>query len=150
MVEENRNLTLPPPAHIGVIVRSLEESSRYYTEVFGLGPWTFVDNNPTKEQMLVGEPFKLALCFAKWGTITMELLEPKSDNSLWSDFITRHGEGIHHTCHMVSNFSEVVEALQKEGGKMVAGSWFKGIRWCYIEFNPSGLVLEVMEEGGEL
>ena len=147
MVGELNELKLPPPSHIGVIVKSLEESSRYYTDVFGLGPWTFADNNPTREQMLVGEPFKLTVCLAKWGSLLIELLEPKSDKSVWSDFLKRHGEGLHHTCHMVKNLDDVVPELQKKGGKMIAGSWFKTIRWCYIEFPTSGLIIEVMEEG---
>jgi len=42
MTEELSDLKLPPPAHIGVVVKSLEESSNYYTKVFGLGPWTFL------------------------------------------------------------------------------------------------------------
>ena len=147
MVENLGDLKLPPPAHIGVIVKSLEESSDYYSKVFGLGPWTFVDNNPTKEQMLVGEPFKLTVCFANWGPVVLELLEPRGGKSIWADFLEEHGEGIHHTCHAVPNFEEVVSDLQQQGGKMIAGSWFKTIRWCYLEFEPSGLVLEVMEEG---
>ena len=147
MTEELSDLKLPPPAHIGVVVKSLEESSNYYTKVFGLGPWTFLDNNPNEEQMLIGEPFKLALCFAKWGPVTMELLEPRGGKSIWANFLEDHGEGIHHTCHMVPNFEEVVSGLEQQGAKMIAGSWFQSIRWCYLEFQPSGFILEIMEEG---
>ena len=147
MAEEVNKLKIPPPAHIGVVVKSLEESSEYYTKLFGLGPWTFLDNNPTKEQMLVGEPFKLTVCFAQWGPVVLELLEPRGGKSVWTDFLAKHGEGIHHTCHVVPNFDEVVADLKKHGGKMIAGSWYKKIRWCYFEFQTSGLVIEIMEEG---
>ena len=147
MVPKLNNVKLPPVSHVGVFVKSLKESSAYYTRTLGLGPWTFAENNPTKEQMLVGEPFKLDVCFADWGPVVFELLEPKSENSFWSNYISKHGEGIHHTCHMVPNFDEVVAGLEKHGAKMIAGSWYKTIRWCYMQLNSGGLVIEIMEEG---
>jgi len=147
MVPEIGSVKLPSVSHIGIFVKSLEESSKHYTETLGLGPWAFAENNPTKEQMLVGEPFKLSVCFADWGPLVMELLEPKSENSYWTDYLDKHGEGIHHTCHMVNNFDEIISGLESHGAKMLIGSWYKTIRWCYMELQPSGLVVEIMEEG---
>lgn len=147
MAQDLGSVKLPPVSHIGIFVKSLEESSKYYTDTLGLGPWTFAENNPTKEQMLVGEPFKLSVCFAEWGSTVIELLEAKSENSVWSNYIRDHGEGIHHTAHMVPNFDEVIAGLEAHGAKMIAGSWYKTIRWCYMELNPGGLILEIMEEG---
>lgn len=138
---------LSAPSHVGIVVKDLKEASEHYTSMWGLGPWTFLDNNPTKAQMLVGEPFKLSVCMAQWGPVVVELLQPIEGKSVWSDFLDTRGEGLHHICHTVPNFEEVVAQMQARGAKMLAGSWYKTIRWCYFETSPGGLVQEFIEEG---
>jgi len=141
-------IDLPAPQHFGIVVRDIQKAVEYYTATWGLGPWTFIDNNPTKENMFVGEPFKLTVAMAEWGPVVVELLQPVEGTSVWSEFLHEHGEGLHHICHVVPNFDEVVTQYEERGFKMLAGARFSPtIRWCYFQTTPGGLIQEFLEAG---
>ena len=67
----------------------------------GIGPFqihTFTPSNVTQQYYLgKPSPFSLKVCFAKQGSLVWEIMEPiGNDPSLMSDFLSTHGEGIHH------------------------------------------------------
>jgi hypothetical protein len=86
-------------AHACVVVRSVEKTARNLSEKFGIGPWdVHVKSYPASQASFRGEPtectFKFA--YAKVGQITLELVEPISGGSSYSEYLEKHGEGIHH------------------------------------------------------
>jgi hypothetical protein len=96
--------------------------------------------------MIAGEPFKVRLVFIKFGPLTIELLEPLDDKSIWSKFIAEKGEGIHHVAFGVSNYDEMVETLESQGHPLLTAAVFNGCRWCYFDTSPGGAVIEFREE----
>jgi len=138
---------LPPPSHIGVVVKDIDKTVEYYTSRWGLGPWKRLERAPAKEQLLVGEPYKLKIAAAQWGPVVLELLQPAGGKSVWADFLETNGEGIHHLCFDVSNWDEVVAQLKKQGAKMVVGARFTEVAWCYFETRPGGLIVEIKQGG---
>ena len=138
------------PNHIGIVVKDVGETARLLTAIWGplgLGPWDFQETTQGKDIVTVGEPFALKLGVASWqALVVLELLQPVSENSLFSQFIKEKGEGIHHIAYGVSNYDDEVAKLKESGGGMIAGGIFKGRRWCYYEIDPSGIVLELMEQ----
>jgi methylmalonyl-CoA epimerase len=143
-------IELGPPTHIGIVVKDLKEASAYYTSMFGIGPWTFGQNNPTKEEVLVGEPFKLDVCFTKWGPLTIELLQPVEGDSVWAKFLKTSGGGIHHVCHKVANVDQVIKQMEERGAKMTTGGIVGDDKWCYFETSPGGLIFEILSESAPL
>ena len=138
---------LPPPSHIGVVVKDIDKTVEYYTSKWGLGPWKRLERAPAKEQLLVGEPYRLKVAAAQWGPVVLELLQPAGGKSVWADFLETNGEGIHHLCFDVSNWDEVVAQLKKQGAKMVIGAKLEGVAWCYFETSPGGLIVEIKQGG---
>lgn len=143
-------IELPPPSHVGVVVRDIKKTSEYYSSMWGLGPWKYLPNNPTRDQMIIGEPFKLDIYTAQYGPVVLELLQPIQGKSVWAEFLKAHGEGLHHVCHAVPNFDEVTFRMKDRGAKQLVCAWFGSIRWTYFETTPGGLVLEIIEEGAGL
>lgn len=151
MTTEIGAIKLPPPRHIGVVVKDIDETTDYYSSMWGLGPWMKFERLVTKEQMLAeglyNTSYTLKIAAAQWGPVTLELLQPVEGKSAWSDFLETNGEGIHHTCHDVSNWDDVVAQLKKQGAKLIVGAKLETVTWCYFETSPGGLIIEIKKGG---
>lgn len=141
-------VALPSPNHIGVVVKDVDKTTKFLSSMWGLGPWHTLDCKARKDDMIVGEPFRLKIAFAKLGSTVLELLQPVEGNSIWAQALETEGEGIHHIAFSVSNWDEMVSKLQERGGKMVGGAIFDGKRWCYFDTKPGGIIVEFMDNYG--
>ena len=41
-----RRLKVPSLGQVGIVVRDMDESCRYYRDVFGIGPWAVFQGEP--------------------------------------------------------------------------------------------------------
>ena len=85
--------------HLGIAVKSIEESLPYYEQVLGFECY----NIETVEDQ------KVRTAFLKVGETKIELLEATSPESTIAKFIENRGEGIHHIAYKVED--GVVKAL---------------------------------------
>jgi len=143
----DESLVLPPLEHIGVVVEDVDKTTKFLFSMWGLGPWYVQESAPSKEEITVGEPFKLKIAHTWLGSLLLELLQPLEGRSVWSQFLAKNGEGVHHISFNVANYEEMVSKLQGQGGIMVAGGIFNGRRWCYFDTKPGGIVIEFEEPG---
>ena len=143
---DNGSIQLTNLSHVGVAVKDAAQTAKFISSVWNIGTPVVSDYEPKKEKLIAGEPFKVRLVFIKFGTMTIELLQPLDDKSIWSKFIAEKGEGIHHVAYGVSNYDEMVEKLQKQGHPMLVAASFQGERWCYFDTSPGGMVIEFREE----
>lgn len=135
------------PAHIGYVVKNITETTQYLSSVHGVGPWRILEAWPTGEELLMGEPYGLKCAYATLGGMPIELLEPLEGDTIWSRAAAAGQEGIHHLCYTVANWDETVQSLIDSGGKMTQGATYKGKRWCYIDLQTGGFLIEIAEEG---
>jgi len=132
-------------SHLGVVVKDIDAAKQLLETLFGIGPWWSVVVEIGKDQMIVGDAFKAKVAHARLlENTTMELVEPIGP-SIWSDFLTKTGGGLHHICYEVSNWQEMVDTAKKLGGKMVFGANAFGTKACYMEL-PTGLLVEFAGE----
>jgi len=137
--------TTASATHIGVVVKNAEQAKEMLGELFGIGPWWSVVVDIGKDQMVLGEAFKVKVAHAKLlENTTIELVEPIGP-SLWSDFLTKCGGGLHHICYDVSNWQEMVETAKNLGGKMLMCANAFGKKACYVRM-PTGLLVEFAGE----
>lgn len=70
-----------------------------------------------------------------------ELIEPKSDNSIYADFLKEHGPGLHHialstkNANSKENYEEVMQKMAAQGINEIQGGEF----WTSvnkIDINP--------------
>jgi methylmalonyl-CoA/ethylmalonyl-CoA epimerase len=90
--------------HIGIAVKSLNDSIPYYEEVLGLKCYSVEE--------VVDQKVKTA--FFMVGQTKIELLEATSEESPIAKFIEKKGEGIH---HLAFAMEDVAEALTHAEGK---------------------------------
>jgi 4-hydroxyphenylpyruvate dioxygenase-like putative hemolysin len=133
-------------SHLGVAVKNAEDTVGFISSIWDIGIPEVADYEAKPEELISGEPFRVRLVFIKFGTHTIELLQPLDDKSIWSKFIKEKGEGIHHIAYGVSNYDEMVSIFEKQGHKLLVAAVFEGCRWCYFDTSPGGMVIEFREE----
>jgi hypothetical protein len=138
---------------IGVVISDLDASIRVLSEVFGIGPFRTIDWPPAgrtdMERFYHGGPadFTARMAWTELGPIELELIEPLEGESIWSDFLEEHGEGIHHIRFNVSDLEGVIRYLTAQGIAVTQqGSGIRpGTTWAYLGTESKvGFIVEVM------
>ena len=148
MKSDTGAITLPSIAHICVVVKDLDKTTKFLSSLFGLGPWHTEEGSTKKEDLLVGEPYKVKVTWTELGPTLLELIQPIEGKSVWSEFIETKGEGLHHISFRFSNWDEVVSKVQEQGGKMVMGCVGSKSRRrvCYLDIGAGGIIIEFEEK----
>lgn len=92
-------------AHIGIAVKSIEETLPFYTEQLGL---TLLGMEEVQSE-------QVKVAFLEIGESRIELLEPLSAESPIAKFMEKRGEGIHHIALDVDNVEQRLERLKENG-----------------------------------
>jgi len=146
MPSDTGAVALPALSHISVVVEDIDETMEFLSSIWGLGPWQVVEISLGKDELMVGEPFRQKVAWAKLGAITLELIQQLEGGGPWPEFLKTKGEGLHHIGFSISNWDEMVAKLKKRGAKMVVGGTYQGKRWCYFNIKPGGIVVEFGEK----
>jgi catechol 2,3-dioxygenase-like lactoylglutathione lyase family enzyme len=121
----NKGMTSFDPSalcQIAIVVKSVDETVKFYTEVFGIGPFEIreVDfPNATYYGRKAGYRGKRA--FAKLGPVTLELIELIEGKTVHEDFLKEKGEGLHHIGFAVKDLKRCEEEAEKLGLKVIQG-----------------------------
>ncbi|MBS4534705.1 methylmalonyl-CoA epimerase [Clostridium sp. D2Q-14] len=95
--------------HIGVAVKDLEETIKFYTDILGM------DLQGTE----VVEEQKVKVAFLPIGDSEMELLESTEKDGPIAKFIEKKGQGIQHIAYRVDDIEKSIEELKAKGIKMI-------------------------------
>lgn len=95
--------------HIGIAVKSLEESLPFYRDSLGM---SFAGIEIVAEQ-------KVRVAMLQVGESKIELLEPTSEDSPVARFIEKNGTGIHHIAYEVEDIEAAIDKLLAEGARMI-------------------------------
>lgn len=146
MPSDTGAIALPAPSHISVVVEDIDKTMEFLSSIWGLGPWQAVEISLGKDELMVGEPFRQKVAWAKLGPTKLELIQQLEGGGPWPEFLKTKGEGLHHIGFSISNWDEMVAKLKKRGAKMVVGGTYQGKRWCYFNTKPGGILVEFGEK----
>jgi methylmalonyl-CoA epimerase len=125
--------------HIGIAVRSIDESLAFYREALGLettGTELVADQGATVAMIPVGES-------------RIELLEPVSADSVVGRFIGRRGEGIHHICCEVDDLDKTLDRAREKGVRVLEGYPRRGAGGKLVAFlhpaSANGVLVELVQ-----
>jgi len=109
---------------VGFVVKDIDKAMAAYWRV-GVGPWrVYTYGAPlVKDITYRGKPgdwrFLIALA-TLGGGFSLELIQPLSGDSIYSEFLEKHGEGgIQHLGIVVENLDRVVEEAQRAGYEVI-------------------------------
>lgn len=105
----------------------------------GIGPWrvfTFGPHN-CSNMTLHGKPakFSMKLCMAFTGSMFWEIVQPVEGQSIYTDFLERHGEGIHHVAFAngTMDWAARVKGFEDRGFQCIqSGVWMDRVPWAYF------------------
>lgn len=95
--------------HLGIAVRSIDESRKFYEDVLGL--------QCEKIEEVASQKVKTA--FFKLGELHIELLEATAEDSPIAKFIDAKGEGIHHVAYKTDDIDGQLEQAAAAGCKLI-------------------------------
>ncbi len=129
--------------HIGIAVKDLDESIRFYEVVLGLKCYNIEEVTDQK----------VRTAFFKVGQIKVELLESTSDDGPVAKFIEKRGEGVHHIAFAVNNIDQALEHARKQGVQLIDQKPRKGAEGLDIAFlhprSTHGVLTELCEDKGK-
>ena len=126
--------------HIGIAVKSIEESLPYYETVLGFKCYAIEE--------VVDQKVKTA--FLKVGETKLELLEPTAEDSPIAKFLENRGPGIHHIAFAVEDgVANALEECKSKKVRLIDFEPRKGAEGLNIAFlNPrstQGVLTELCE-----
>jgi len=131
--------------HIGIAVRSIDESLKKYRTLFNIEA-KFIE---------VLEDLAIRIAFIPVGEVMLELIEPlvQGKGSV-ADFLDRYGEGFHHIAYRVDNLKSLLANMEKTGIALRdniprsggAGSWIAFLR----PEETNGVLTELVERESDL
>ncbi|WP_342543746.1 methylmalonyl-CoA epimerase [Paenisporosarcina sp. FSL H8-0542] len=128
--------------HIGIAVKSLDETIPYYTETLGL--------TVLKIEEVASESVRVA--FIDAGNVKLELLEPMSEQSAIHSFIEKKGEGIHHIAFGVEGIDERMIELREKGVRILNEQPKIGAGGAQVAFlhpkSSFGVLYELCDKSG--
>ena len=110
--------------HIGIAVKNLDETIKFYQEVLGLKCYAIEE--------IADQKVKTA--FFQIGETKIELLESTDPQGPIGKFIEKKGEGIHHIAFAAKGLESSLEELKSKGIKLIDEKLRRGAEGLNIAF----------------
>lgn len=123
---------------IGFVVNDIEATSQAFADFLGVDKpgWSLTDTIDKTQGEYNGKPCpaRAKLAFFKVGdTLSIELIEPDEQPSVWRDVLNEKGEGVHHIAFGIKGMKEKVIKLDASGMKLMQKGEYTGGRYAYID-----------------
>lgn len=123
--------------HIGIAVKNLDESIKFYEDVLGLKCYAIEE---VKDQ-------KVKTAFFTVGETKIELLESTEEGSPIDKFIEKKGEGIHHIAFKTNDVKTSLKELKEKEVRLIHEHPQKGAEGLDIAFihpkSANGTLIEL-------
>ncbi len=126
--------------HVGIAVKNLEDSIRYYEDVLGLKCYAVEE---VADQ-------KVKTAFFKVGQTKIELLESTDPEGPIGKFVEKKGEGIHHLAFATKGIETALKDAEEKGVRLIDKEPRKGAEGLDIGFlhpkSTFGVLTELCED----
>lgn len=133
---------------IGVVVKNIDETLKYYEKAFGFGPFEvrFVDY-PTATYYGKVAGYRGKRAFFYLGPIQIELIELVDGKTIHEDFLKEKGEGLNHLGFQVDDLEVAKKSAQKAGFKVIQSfTRPDGSGFAYIDSaKTGGIIFELIQ-----
>jgi hypothetical protein len=129
---------------IGIVVKDCEKVAQQWERMLGIGPWTIITQNAKDFE---GNPLEVKLAFAYVGDLEFELIEIAEGKIMHSEWLEKHGEGLHHLSFFVDDPDGVAANLVERGAKIMLQR--RG-QWVYLDCGAGGVIFEPQIKRGKV
>ena len=126
--------------HIGIAVKNLDESIRFYEDVLGMKCYSVEE---VADQ-------KVRTAFFQVGDTKIELLESTDPEGPIGKYLEKKGEGVHHMAFAVKGIDNALAQLDEKGIRLIDKEPRKGAEGLDIAFlhpkSTQGVLMELCED----
>lgn len=123
---------------IGIVVKDVEATVRFYEKMFG------IESSPTVEFEM--DSAKLKIGMLQLGELQIELIQVLEGESIHSKFLEERGEGLHHLGFFVKDLEKELARLEKHGIKVLEKGEAFGVKFVYLDTEKTlGVILELLQ-----
>lgn len=125
-------------SHVCIAVRDIEDTLRFYRDVFG------VDEAEVED--VEDQGVRAALVTV--GGSRLEFIQPTDPGGAVARFIERRGEGLHHLCFEVEDLKEKLERLDAAGVQLIDKAPRRGHAGMIAFMHPRatrGVLIELVD-----
>jgi methylmalonyl-CoA/ethylmalonyl-CoA epimerase len=135
---------VPTIHQVAWIVADLDASVATMRQMMGWGPWKVYDYVPgrLRELTVRGQPAEFSWTGAETeigpGSY-VELLAPVSTSGIFYDWLTSHGEGMHHVGYEAPSVEaayRLAEKMTGDGAEMLLSAWIDDLYFYYLDTHP--------------
>lgn len=122
---------------ICVVTKDIDRTMAGFVKM-GIGPWRVYTFGPgtVKNQTYRGrkQTYSMRLALAWTGTSFWEIIEPVEGDSIYKDWLAKHGEGIQHVAQSCGTmaFEDQVAEFEARGIPMIQSGEWEGVRYAYF------------------
>ena len=125
--------------HVCIAVKDIDETIRFYRDVFGVAEAEVVD---IKDQ-------DVRATLIRVGGSQLEFIEPTDPNGSVAKFIERRGEGVHHMCFEVEDLAGTLRRLDEQGIEVIDREPREGLSGTIGFIHPKatkGVLIELVDQ----
>lgn len=125
--------------HLCIAVRDIDETMRFYRDVFGVGVSEVVDI----------EDQAVRATLVRVGGSQLEFIQPTDPNGGVAKFIRRRGEAIHHVCFEVEDLAGTLRRLDERGVAVIDRAPREGLSGSIGFIHPkatNGVLIELVDQ----
>lgn len=126
-------------AHIGLLVKSLDETAKLYGDLFGA--------TLDEVKIIAEQGVKVGMLSFAAGA-QLELLEPLPDTKI-AAALDKRGEGVQHVCFEVDNIEQELASLTKKGVELIDKKPRRGVEGLVVFIHPKsakGVLVELCQK----
>jgi len=136
--------------HMAIVVKDIEKAVAFYSKAFGLKFEEIAQHALPPDVITRGKPtpYTMKVTFAQMGPIRLELVQVVEGECIYTEFLKKHGEGVHHLGFEVADLDKEVANAEAQGLEMICHLKMLGIM-AFAHFDPgktNGVRLELVQE----
>jgi methylmalonyl-CoA/ethylmalonyl-CoA epimerase len=126
--------------HIAYVVADLDSMVEMMERVFGMKPF--------RRDTIEKSGQEVAL-YEMEGGATLEVIRPLHEQTIWAEFVRKHGDGIHHIGYSVDGINDRLKELEARGVALKDDeARLSGVGWMVASVDPkstNGLVFQLVQ-----
>jgi methylmalonyl-CoA/ethylmalonyl-CoA epimerase len=143
MEQPKPSVKLPKVSQLGYAVADIEKACKYYESTLGIGPFCPPFEVDMSGAIFRGKPVrtKIKVAFVQSGDVQIELIQPVEGQNPYTDYLARHGDGIHHLAFTVTDMKAMKAEFAAAGLQPVFHHDMGVMQFAYYDTSAIGGVM---------
>ena len=136
--------------HVAIAVNDIEKAVDFYTKAFGIKFDEIQQHDLPPDVIYKGKPspYTMKVTFGQMGPIRLELVQAVKGKCIYTDFLKKYGEGMHHVAFEVEDLEKEVANAKSQGIEMICFLKMVGIM-AFAHLDPTktnGFRIELVQK----